>query len=64
MVAKYATALAVRGELAMIAAGGSDGYGSRAWLGVPDEIISCKSNIVLQTNFAANRTEARTTPVN
>ena len=40
--------LAVRGELAMLAAGGSDSCGFRAWLCVPDELTSCKSTLVLQ----------------
>ena len=63
-------ALAVRGELAMIAAAGSDvaatdaamvgsviaavgldGCGSRTWLWLPDELISCKSDVVLQTTL-------------
>ena len=48
VVAVVIVELAVRGELAMLAAGGSDSCGFRAWLCVPDELTSCKSTLVLQ----------------
>ena len=48
VVAVVIVELAVRGELAMLTAGGSDSCGFRAWLCVPDELTSCKSTLVLQ----------------